>query len=192
MKGKLILILGPSGSGKGTLINYVKTEFPNFVFPVSCTTRAMRPGEIAGDVYHFISKAEFQAKIAADEFLEYAIVHGDNYYGTLKSQILEPLAEGKTVFREVDIQGVQSLQKLIPKDKLKTIFIKTSKINDWEELKRRITSRAEISNEELEQRYKSYLTEIEFADMADQIIYNENLDRAKNDLKNTILQFIAT
>ncbi|MBP7819267.1 guanylate kinase [Candidatus Gracilibacteria bacterium] len=192
MKGKLILILGPSGSGKGTLINYVKTEFPNFVFPVSCTTRAMRPGEIAGDVYHFISKAEFQAKIAADEFLEYAIVHGDNYYGTLKSQILEPLAEGKTVFREVDIQGVQSLQKLIPKDKLKTIFIKTSKINDWEELKRRITSRAEISNEELEQRYKSYLTEIEFADMADQIIYNENLDHAKNDLKNTILQFIAT
>lgn len=192
MKGKLILILGPSGSGKSTLINYVKTEFPDFVFPVSCTTRAMRPGEIAGDVYHFISKAEFQAKIAADEFLEYAIVHGDNYYGTLKSQILEPLAEGKIVFREVDIQGVKSLQKLIPKDKLKTIFIKTSKINDWEELKRRITSRAEISNEELERRYKSYLTEIEFADMADQIIYNEDLDRAKNDLKNTILQFIAT
>ncbi|MFA6521596.1 MAG: guanylate kinase, partial [Candidatus Gracilibacteria bacterium] len=98
-KGKFFLILGPSGSGKGTVMNFLKKEFSQAVFPVSATTRTPRPREKNGEVYNFLTKEDFERKIAAGEFLEWAIVHHDNYYGTLKKPIMDALDAGKMVIR---------------------------------------------------------------------------------------------
>lgn len=165
--GKLILILGPSGSGKGTVLDALRTNHPDFVFPVSCTTREPRPGEQDGEVYHFVSKEEFQRRMAEGDFLEWAVVHGENYYGTLKEEILKPLSEGKTVIREVDVQGLRSIRELISKESLTSIFLT---VDGWETLQRRILKRSTLPQEELDRRRASFMKEMEWADECDIVI----------------------
>lgn len=167
--GKLFLILGPSGSGKGVVIDRLKKQYPHFVFPVSCTTRKPRPLEREGDVYHFISEDEFQRRIDAGEFLEWAKIHLDHYYGTLKKPILEGLASGKILIREVDVQGMLSLKKIFSRDELVTIFLTTP---SWEILKTRIQRRHKESQKDLEKRYQSYEKEVQFAKECDYIVHS--------------------
>lgn len=167
MSGILYLILGPSGSGKGTVLSLLKQRHPEFVFPVSCTTRVKRPTEVEGEVYHFISKEEFKRRIEAGEFLEWAVVHQDNYYGTMKAPIMEALAAGKTVVREVDVQGVRSIRALMPGDQCVSIFLT---VPDWETLKGRILQRAVMSEEELARRHESFLKEKEWERECDHVI----------------------
>jgi len=157
LKGKLFLIVGPSGSGKGTVINELKKVFSDFVYPVSYTTREIREGERPDDVYHFVSREEFEKMIKNDELLEYAIVHSDEYYGTPKNDILKPLKQGKTVVREVDIQGFDSICKIVPKKHLVSIFMK---VTDPEDLKQRILRRGKMSDEELARRMESFTKEM--------------------------------
>lgn len=168
--GKLFLILGPSGSGKGTVIQYLRREFPEAVFPVSCTTRSPRPGERDGDVYHFLNKEDFQKRIAAGEFLEWAVVHNDNFYGTLKRPILDALAAGKIVIREVDMQGVDSIRKLLLRNQVIAIFITAP---SWENLKHRILKRSVLSHEGLAHREKSFEREMEFSKQCDYVVMSE-------------------
>jgi guanylate kinase len=170
MNGKLFLILGPSGSGKGTVIRYLKKHFPDFVFPTSCTTRQPRPGEKEGDIYNYVSQNDFKKKIEDGEFLEWAIVHADNYYGTLKVPIMEALEKGETVIREVDMQGVQSIRELLSQENVVTIFITT---HSWDELKERILSRHEESDAELIQRHASFEKEMAFSAEADYVVENK-------------------
>lgn len=165
--GHLYLILGPSGSGKGTVLKALRENHPDFVFPISCTTREPRPGEKDGEVYYFVSKDEFKARMAADDFLEWAVVHGENYYGTLKEEILKPLREGKTVIREVDVQGLRSIRDLIPQENLCSIFLT---VDGWETLRRRILQRSELPEEELERRRASFIHEMEWAKECDRTI----------------------
>lgn len=168
--GKLFLILGPSGSGKGTVMKHLRKAFPGAVFPVSCTTRSPRPGEREGEVYHFLTKDEFQKKIPVGEFLEWAVVHHDNFYGTLKKPILDALAAGKTVIREVDMQGVESIRKLLPKEQVVSIFITAP---SWESLKHRILKRSKIPDAELEERRKSFEREMGFSGHCDYVVMSE-------------------
>jgi len=168
--GKLFLIVGPSGSGKGTVINAFKKHYPGFVFPVSYTTRNPRKGEEDGDVYHFITRDEFEKMIENDEFLEYATVHFTDYYGTSKKDIIEPLKSGAFVMREVDIQGFNSIRKLIPKENLVSVFMEVS---DEEDLRNRILLRGKISEEELERRMESVKKEVAQADQCDYRVQNE-------------------
>ncbi len=151
-KGLLILILGPSGSGKGTVIDALKKRFPGFVYPLSCTTRPIRPGEKEGDVYKFLTKQEFEDAMARGEFLECALVHGINYYGTLKNSIISSLDAGKVSVREVDLQGYQSISSIIPKQNLLTIFLK---VKSKEDLIARILHRASMSEDEIKHRMES-------------------------------------
>ncbi len=171
MKGAFILILGPSGTGKGTVISYLRSAFPQAVFPLSCTTRSPRPREKDGEVYHFISKEEFKKRIDAGEFLEWAVVHNDNYYGTLKAPIQTALAEGKLVIREVDMQGVISIRKILGRENVKALFITSP---SWDSLKNRIQKRAPLPQEELEHREKSFEKEMIFSRECDFVVMSED------------------
>ncbi len=156
-KGKLFLVVGPSGSGKGSMIAKLKQRHPEYIFPLSCTTRDPRPGEKEGEVYHYIRKDEFVKGIEEGEFLEWAEVHQDNYYGILKKPIFEALEEGKIVIREIDIQGFKSVSALVPPENLIGVFIM---VTELDELKRRILMRGKLPDEEIERRLESARKEI--------------------------------
>lgn len=170
LHGKLFLIVGPSGSGKGTIIKEIQKKYTGFVYPVSCTTREMREGEENGDVYHFISKDKFKKMIAEDKFLEYAVVHSDNYYGTAKDEIVQALESGAVVIREVDIQGFKSIQKLVPKENLVSIFMK---VGDLADLKTRIMARSVLSEHDMEERMISAKKELAQAGDCDYQVDNK-------------------
>ncbi len=106
--GSLLVVSGPSGSGKTTLCRRA-TDNGLCVYSISCTTRPPRPGEMDGVDYHFLSKEEFTAKVAAGEFLEHAEVHG-NFYGTLKADIVNLLVHGKSVVMDIDVQGAEQVR----------------------------------------------------------------------------------
>ncbi len=187
--GKLFLIVGPSGSGKGTVIKELKNRYPGFVYPVSWTTREIREGEEDGEVYHYVSKEKFEEMIKAGDFLEYAIVHSNNYYGTSKEEIINSLQQGNVVIREVDIQGFHSIRKIIPKDKLVSIFMKVSDEND---LKARILRRGEISEEELKRRLESAKKEIAQAGDCDYQVENkwDEIRKCVNSVEKIVLDEI--
>lgn len=159
-----MLIVGPSGSGKGTVIAELKKRYPDFVYPVSCTTRAPRPGEVPGEVYDYVSKEEFVRWVSEGKFLEWAEVHKDHFYGVLKEPVMRALEEGNVVVREVDIQGFRSISAIIPREQLVSIFILVS---DLEELRRRILGRGPLPEEEITRRLESAKGEIALADLCD-------------------------
>lgn len=108
----LLVLAGPAGSGKTTLCERMVAEVPGFERIVTTTTRAPRPGEVNGVHYHFLTPEVFDAKVAAGEFLEWAWVHKTgNRYGTLASSVLDPLAAGRSLIINVDVQGVESFRK---------------------------------------------------------------------------------
>jgi guanylate kinase len=124
----LLVLAGPAGSGKSTLCERIVREVPGFERVITTTTRAPRPGEINGVHYHFLTPEQFDAKIAADEFLEWAWVHGERRYGTLAASVLEPLKRGQSLAINLDVQGVASLREaaehsIVLQRAMATIFI---------------------------------------------------------------------
>jgi len=172
-----VLVIGPTGSGKGTLLAYVKEKIPGLVFPVSCTTRTPRPGEVEGQTYYFVSPEEFNRRIEAGEFLEHAS-YGGNQYGTLKSEILPQIEEGKLVVREVEVQGARQIQKTLPPELLRIVYVDAG---SWEDLERRILARAPIGQPELDARRTRYVDETSFKSQASVVVNNPDgkLEEAK-------------
>ena len=107
-RGILFVLSAPSGAGKSTLLRLLQNE-PNFEYSVSCTTREPRPGEVNGRDYHFLTRAEFESHLAAGDFLEHALVHG-NQYGTLRSAVLEKIEAGTDVLLDIDVQGAERIR----------------------------------------------------------------------------------
>ncbi len=137
--GILFVVAAPSGAGKTTLCEALR-QTPDFVYSVSCTTRAPRPGEIDGEDYYFISESEFLSRIEAGEFLEYALVHG-NYYGTLRSTVIRHLQEGADVLIDIDTQGVAKIRSYPDsyiQEAMADVFIMPPSLD---ELRRRLTKR---------------------------------------------------
>jgi guanylate kinase len=163
-KGLLFIVSGPSGAGKGTVITALRSAFPAFVYPISHTTRAIRPGEKDGETYHYISESEFENGIKNGEFLEWAQVHKKNYYGTLKKTIMDALIAGKIVIREVDVQGFNSIRKVVPAKNLVTIFLKAESL---QKLISRIEKRGKLPEEELKRRMESAKNELAAAHLFD-------------------------
>lgn len=170
MNGKLFLILGPSGSGKGSVLEEIRKRHPKFVYPVSATTREMRPGEKDGVTYHYITRKKFEDGIKKGEFLEHELVHGLNYYGIPKKPVFDALDAGKIIVREVDIQGFEDVSKHFTKKNLVSIFITVS---NQQELIDRIIKRAPISAEELKHRIVSMRMELAKARECDYLVENK-------------------
>ena len=162
--GRLVLLVGPSGSGKGTVLALLREWHPEWVFPVSATTRAPRPGERDGQTYFFLSEEEFLAREKAGDFLETAVVHGGARYGTLASQIVPQVQKGKIVVREVDIAGFHSLKKHFSPPVLRSIFLLPP---PKAVLVRRLRERSPIGEEELARRMASLQRELPVASECD-------------------------
>ena len=145
----LLVLAGPAGSGKTTLCERMVAEVPGFERIVTTTTRAPRPGEVNGVHYHFFSPEEFDTRAAAEEFLEWAWVHKTgNRYGTLASSVLDPLAAGRSLIINVDVQGVDSFRKAAQANPLLAKRMGTVFINvPIPELRVRLTGRGETDAE---------------------------------------------
>ena len=157
-RGILFVISAPSGAGKSTLVNSLR-QTPDFVYSVSCTTREPRPGEIEGEDYVFLARADFEERIAAGAFIEHAEVHG-NYYGTLRSTVLKNLETGVDVLIDVDVQGTRQIREdgAGIKESLADIFIMPPSL---EELRRRLIKRGTETPEQIELRLCNAATEME-------------------------------
>jgi len=163
-----------------------RERFPDIVFPVSCTTRAIRPGEIPGQVYRFVSNEEFDALITENAFLEWA-EYGGNRYGTPVSEVTAPLSQGKLLLHEIEVQGVRLLQKIIPAEQLVTVYIDAG---SWEVLEARIQARAPISASELAKRKARYEEESSFKSEATHVIINADggVEQASEDFLSLIAE----
>ncbi|MDD0854853.1 guanylate kinase [Halobacteriovorax sp. GB3] len=179
--GKIVVIIGPSGTGKSTLIQRVKEQFPQLIESISYTTRPRRPSETDGVHYFFISKTEFEEMIEAGEFLEWAKVH-DDYKGTGKGFVQKKLEEGKYLLFDLDVQGADSIKEAFP-EKAEAIFIAPPSL---EELEKRLKNRGTESEKSLEIRLSNSKKEILRKDDYDYCIINDELERAYTELEATV------
>lgn len=178
-KGKLFVLSGPSGVGKGTICKKL-LENIDLEISVSATTRKPREGEIEGVSYFFVNHDRFEDMIQKGEFLEHAEVFG-NYYGTPKQKVLDKLAWGKDVLLEIDVQGAMQVKENYPESI--AIFVCPPSLTT---LKHRLAGRGTESEESLNQRIAKALTEIEMLKNYDYYIVNDELDDAVKNVKSII------
>ena len=178
--GLLVVISGPSGSGKGTICKRLIEVMDNIKVSVSATTRKPRVGEVEAINYFFIDEEKFIQKINNDEFLEYASVYG-NYYGTPKKEVLNELENGKDIILEIDIQGALNVKKNYPKGVF--IFILPPSIK---ELKNRIEGRGTDSNEVILRRMECVYEELNYAFQYDYVVLNDEVEAAVEKIKEII------
>ncbi len=181
-KGMLIVVSGPSGSGKGTILTEVRKD-ERFYYSVSATTRPPREGEVNGKDYHFMTHEEFEDLIDTHQMLEHAQYLG-NYYGTMKQPIEENLAQGKHVLLEIDVQGALQIRSQCP-DAL-FVFIAPPSLS---ELRRRLIVRGTEPASVIDGRGKQAEWEMTFADQYDHTIVNDEVTVAVKEFFETIDKF---
>ena len=172
MKGNILVISGPSGSGKSSLMKEVLTQIPDTYFSISSTTRAPREGEVDGVNYHFITKEEFEQDIDAGFFLEWAKVH-DHYYGTSLKPILKELHEGKLVICDIDVQGHKIAREKLG-NFITSVFITTP---DQKSLKDRLNKRGTDSSEVIHKRLLNAVSEMTRMREYDFLLINDNFEK---------------
>jgi guanylate kinase len=180
VKGILLTICAPSGTGKSTLINMLIKEQPQFGFSVSYTTRPPRPREVHGKDYFFVDQQEFSLLREKDFFAEWAKVH-DNYYGTPKKEILKALQAGKSLIFDIDVQGAAQLKKNLDTGVFVFIFPPSLKA-----LEKRLLKRGTDDPRTIRTRMRNAEREISQSGFFDFWIVNDNLETAFSDLKSII------
>ncbi len=172
--GELIVVSGPSGAGKGTVIDKILKIRENTVCPISYTSRPMRSKEVDGVNYYFVSTDEFEKKLENGDFLEYARVRNGHYFGTPKKEVQKLLDDGFDVILEIDVQGAKQIKEIFPNTVL--IFILAPSIK---ELKKRIIARGGGENrEQLIDRFKTAYKEINQLPKYNYVVVNDDLDDA--------------
>ena len=177
--GSAIIISGPSGVGKSTVCNRVREMFPELQFSISCTTRKPRPGEVDGVHYYYLSKEEFEKRIANGDFIEYARVF-DNIYGTLASEVIDRVTAGEDVFLDIDVQGAIQIQQAAEKNELlkKVCEFIILAPPSFEILENRLRSRASDSAEQIEMRLAKAKHELSFFRKYNYLVVNDDLETA--------------
>ena len=167
-RGTLLVVSGPAGSGKGTVLGILLQNAEKYVYSVSATTRSPRPGEVDGKHYFFLTKEKFLSLVASDSFLEHAEYVG-NYYGTLRSFVEEKLDEGKNVILEIEVQGALQIREKMPEAML--IFLCPP---DYATLESRLRGRGTETDEVIKKRLATALEEIQIAAGYDYLVVNED------------------
>ena len=180
MRNVLFVISGPSGVGKGTIVDLLLSEDSDLVESVSCTTRAPRAGEVNGREYFFITEHEFRDRIAANDFLEYD-EHFGNFYGTPRSFVERCLKE-KSVLLEIDVVGALNAKRLMPE---RTVLIMVTPPS-LQELERRLSARGSEGEEALRERMRRVRYELDQAPLYDYVVVNDDLQRTKHEIQEII------
>ncbi|QOR48593.1 guanylate kinase [Trueperella pecoris] len=171
------VLTGPTAVGKGTVIAELVKAMPDLWFSVSATTRSPRPGEVDGNNYHFITHEQFDRMVADGQMLEWAVVHGQNKYGTPRGPVEKALAEGHTVLLEVDLDGARQIRKSMPE--VTQIFLAPP---SWEELEARLKGRGTEGEAEQRRRLETAKVELAAEGEFDVVVVNNTVAQATEDL----------
>ena len=175
-KGTFFVLSGPSGSGKGTVLQEVLRKSDRIVYSVSATSRSPRVGEVDGINYYFKSREEFETLIKADAFIEYTETYG-YYYGTLKSEVEKAIVNGKNIILEIDPVGARNVRAHYPDAVL--MFLVAP---DLEVLSSRLSGRGSENAETFKIRHDAALSEMENATLYDYVVVNDFVERAADDI----------
>ena len=179
-KGTVLIVSGPSGSGKDTILNEIFNRIPDIKFSISSVTRSMREGEVEGGKYNFVSVDKFLSMLQNDELLEFN-KYLDNYYGTPRKPVEDVLRNGGEMIIEVDVNGAAEIRKKLPESV--SVFIMPP---SFDVLKERLSNRGTESSELVNKRLLEALNEIKRASEFDYIVVNDVLDEAVDDLVSII------
>ena len=180
MKGRIIIISGFSGTGKGTIVNKLLDSSDDYEISISATTRAMRQGEVEGKSYFFVTKEKFEDMISKDELLEYAC-YVNNYYGTPKKYVFDELEKGKNVILEIEVQGALQVKKIYNEAMLIFILPPSAKA-----LYDRLKSRNTETDEMIKNRLTRSLEEISFINQYDLVVVNDDLNECVKKIKSVV------
>jgi guanylate kinase len=182
-RGRLVVLAGPSGVGKSSVVHALRVQYPDLWFSVSATTREQRPGEQEGVDYHFVTAAEFDRMIAESELLEWANIHrGTHRSGTPRAPIEARLAAGQPALVEVDLQGARELRRTMPEAYL--VFLCPP---SWDALVERLTGRGTESPEIVERRLRTAKEELAAQDEFDAVVVNTDVHAAAAELLTLVL-----
>lgn len=171
-EGLLVVVSGPSGTGKGTVLNSIRQKESNIKFSVSATTREPRTGEVDGVNYFFKTNEEFEAMIKNDELVEW-VRYCDNYYGTPRKYIEDTVKSGYDCLLEIEVEGALNIKKMYP-DCVSIFILPPS----FEELRRRIEGRGTEKPEVIEKRMEKALKEMNYVDRYDYVVVNDDIEKA--------------
>ena len=174
---RLTVLAGPTAVGKGTVSTFIRDNYPEVWLSVSATTRPPRPGEEHGVHYFFVSPDEFDSLVEEGQMLEWAVVHGRNRYGTLRSTVEAAMAEGRSVLLEIDLQGARQVKKSMPEANF--VFLAPP---SWDEMVRRLVGRGTETPEEQQQRLETAKLELAAEPEFDHTVVNDDVQRAAAEL----------
>jgi guanylate kinase len=178
-EGIFFLLAGPSGAGKTTILKELVGRSENLHKDIAVTTRSPRHGERDGVDYHFWSVDRFKAEVNRSGFLEHAIVHGRDHYGTLKDLVQAQLAQGFDVIKDIDVQGVKQIQSILPYPRSVAIFMIPPSAQD---LERRLRMRGSEEETVVQRRLQTAREEVRQVGAFDYLLFNHSIDAAVNDL----------
>jgi guanylate kinase len=186
-RGQLVVLVGPTAVGKGTIVQWITQHHPNFVLSVSATTRPPRPGEKEGVHYFFVSPERFDEMVAGKELLEWATVHGAHRYGTPRDAVNDQLDRGLNVILEIDIQGARQVSRRLKRSI--SVFVHPP---SFEELERRLVLRGTESDDERRVRLETARREIEAAGECDFQVVNDRVEVAAQSIVDLVLASAST
>lgn len=186
MEKKIIIITAPSGAGKTTIVKKLLASMPVLAFSISAATRTARAGEVNGKDYYFMTTEEFHAKIDENAFAEYEMVYAGKYYGTLKSELERIWNNTQIPMVDIDVKGALSIKEHYH-DKALTIFIQPPSIDA---LRARLSDRGTETQASIDERLAKAQYELSFAHEFDRIVVNDELERAYEEVKTLVQDFL--